>query len=46
MSLILPFSDQDSKLSTELDNVKELYLAVCREKDSLEDHLQQMNSGM
>ncbi|KAI9557077.1 hypothetical protein GHT06_016875 [Daphnia sinensis] len=38
-------TDQDSKLSTELNNVKELYLAVCREKDSLEDQLQQMDSG-
>lgn len=38
-------ADQDSKLGTELNNVKELYLAVCREKDSLEDQLQQMDSG-
>lgn len=37
-------SEKD-KLINELTNVKELYLAVCREKDILEDQLSKLKSG-
>lgn len=38
-------NSENAKLSSELAGVKELYLSVCREKDSIEDQLNRVSTG-
>lgn len=43
--IFLCFSE-NSKLVNELANVKELYLSICREKDSIEEELKRVSTGI